>query len=145
VARNEYITLLQQTEPEATDAQLQAALVKRAVEGVIRVLSMRDDKQPLTSLVKQGTLGEDVWTQFTVSEKELESEIMAIIEEANTFKKGWGSTILQTASEMVCHSLWLKFILTAEEREREIESNQRVRRFNVEDESVIDFFLSRLT
>ena len=101
VARNQYIALLQQTEPEATDTQLQAALLKRAVEGVVRVLSMREDKQVLASLVKQGTLGDDVWVQFTVSEKELESEILAIIEEANTFKKGWGSTILQTASELV--------------------------------------------
>ncbi|GJJ68249.1 translocation protein SEC66 [Entomortierella parvispora] len=118
VARNEYITLLQQTEPEATDAQLQAALLKRAVEGVIRVLSMREDKQVLANLVKQGTIGDDVWIQFTVSEKELEAEIMAIIEEANTFKKGWGNTILQTASEVVMNE---KARLTEEATKRKKE------------------------
>ncbi|KAF9353496.1 translocation protein S66 [Mortierella sp. AD094] len=102
-ARQQYINLLQQTEPEATEAQLKTALMHRAIEGVVRVLSMREDKQVLANLVKQGTLGDDVWMQFTVSEKELEEEIMAIIAEANTFKEGWGQTILQTASEMVMH------------------------------------------
>ncbi|KAG0330149.1 translocation protein S66 [Dissophora globulifera] len=98
-----YISLLQQTEPEATDAQLRAALLRRAMEAVTRVLSMREDKQVLANLVKQGTVGDDIWTEFTVSEKELEYEIMAIVEEANTFKERWGQTILQTASEMVMH------------------------------------------
>ncbi|KAF9026584.1 translocation protein S66 [Haplosporangium bisporale] len=88
VARNQYIALLQ-AEPEATDNQLMAALLRRAMEDVVRVLSMREDKQVLANLVKQGTLGDDIWTQFTLSEKELEAEIMA--------------TILQTASEMVMH------------------------------------------
>ncbi|KAG0091941.1 translocation protein S66 [Podila epicladia] len=102
VARNQYIALLQ-AEPEASDNQLMAALLRRAMEDVVRVLSMREDKQVLANLVKQGTLGDDIWTQFTLSEKELEAEIMAVIEEANTFKEGWGQTILQTASEMVMH------------------------------------------
>ncbi|KAF9916664.1 translocation protein S66 [Lobosporangium transversale] len=103
VARNQYIALLQQEEPEATETQLVAALLRRAMEDVNRVLSMREDKQVLANLVKQGTLGDDIWTQFALSEKELEAEIMALIEEANTFKEGWGQTILQTASEMVMH------------------------------------------
>ncbi|KAG0041936.1 translocation protein S66 [Gryganskiella cystojenkinii] len=102
-ALNQYVALLQQTEPEASETQLTAALLRRAMEDVVRVLSMREDKQVLANLVKQGTVGDDIWTQFTLSEKELEAEIMAVIEEANTFKEGWGQTILQTASEMVMH------------------------------------------
>lgn len=101
LAKKDYITLLQQTEPEATDEQLMKALLLRAKEDVVRVLSMREDKQVLSRLVKQGTVGDDIWTEFTLSEKELESEIIAVIEEANTFKNGWGQTILQSASEMV--------------------------------------------
>ncbi|ORZ16082.1 Sec62/63 complex, subunit Sec66 [Lobosporangium transversale] len=101
-ARAHYMALLQQTEPqEATDAQLKAALLRRAMEAVNRVLSMREDKPVLTSLSKQGILGDDIWNEFSLAEKELEQEIMAIIEEAETFKEGWGETILQTASEMV--------------------------------------------
>ncbi|KAF9576411.1 translocation protein S66 [Mortierella alpina] len=103
VSRNQYIALLQQTEPEATDTQLTAALLRRAMEDVNRVLAMREDKQVLANLVKQGTVGDDIWAQFTLAEKEIEAEIMAVIEEANTFKEGWGQTILQTASEMVQH------------------------------------------
>ncbi|KAF9196509.1 translocation protein S66, partial [Haplosporangium sp. Z 27] len=101
--RQQYFDLLQQTEPEATEAQLKSALLRRAIEGVERVFSMREDKQILSNLVKQGVLGDDIWMQFTVAEKEIEEEILAIIEEANTFKEGWGQTILQTASEMVLH------------------------------------------
>ncbi|KAF9952448.1 translocation protein S66 [Mortierella alpina] len=103
VSRNQYIALLQQTEPEATDTQLTAALLRRAMEDVNRVLAMREDKQVLANLVKQGTVGDDIWAQFSIAEKEIEAEIMAVIEEANTFKEGWGQTILQTASEMVQH------------------------------------------
>ncbi|KAG0216361.1 translocation protein S66 [Mortierella sp. NVP41] len=103
IARSQYIALLQQEEPEATETQLTAALLRRAMEGVVRVLSMREDKQVLANLVKQGTVGDEIWTQFTLSEKELEAEIMAIVEEANTFKENWGQTILQSASEMVMH------------------------------------------
>ncbi|KAF9164779.1 translocation protein S66 [Actinomortierella ambigua] len=103
VPRNQYIALLQQSEPEASEVQLTAALLRRAMEDVVRVLSMREDKQILANLVKQGTLGEDIWTQFTLAEKELEAEVMDVIAEANTFKEGWGQSILQTASEMVMH------------------------------------------
>ncbi|KAF8978453.1 translocation protein S66 [Entomortierella lignicola] len=101
--RQQYFDLLQQTEPEPTEAQLKSALLRRAIEGVERVFSMREDKQILSNLVKQGVLGDDIWMQFTVAEKEIEEEILAIIAEANTFKEGWGQTILQTASEMVLH------------------------------------------
>ncbi|KAG9065234.1 translocation protein S66 [Linnemannia hyalina] len=103
IPKSQYIALLQQTDPEATETQLKAALLRRAVEGVARVLSMREDKQVLASLVKQGTVGDDIWIEFTLSEKELEQEIMAIVAEANTFKEGWGQTILQTASEVLMH------------------------------------------
>lgn len=108
-AKKDYITLLQQIDPEATDEQLMKALLIRAMEGVVRVLSMREDKQVLSRLVKQGTVGDDIWTEFTLSEKELEAEIIAIIEEANTFKDGWGQTILKTASDMV-RGLFERFI-----------------------------------
>ncbi|KAF9347511.1 translocation protein S66, partial [Mortierella sp. NVP85] len=100
VSRNQYIALLQQTEPEATDNQLMAALLRRAMEDVTRVLSMREDKAVLANLVKQGSVGDDIWTQFTLSERELDAEVRALIEEAETFKDGWSQTILQTASEM---------------------------------------------
>lgn len=101
VSRNQYIALLQQTEPEATDNQLMAALLRRAMEDVRRILSMREDKPVLANLAKQGTIGDDIWTQFTLSEREMDAEIRALIEEAETFKEGWSQTILQTASEMV--------------------------------------------
>ncbi|KAG0232605.1 translocation protein S66 [Mortierella sp. GBA43] len=103
VPRDQYIALLQQSEPEATETQLMAALLRRAMEDVTRVLAMREDKPALVSLIKQGTVGDDILNQFALAEKEMESEIMAVIAEANTFKEGWGNTILNSASEMLAH------------------------------------------
>ncbi|KAF9277273.1 Sec62/63 complex, subunit Sec66 [Linnemannia elongata] len=127
IARSQYIALLQQEEPEATETQLTAALLRRAMEGVVRVLSMREDKQVLANLVKQGTVGDDIWTQFTLSEKELEAEIMAIVEEANTFKENWGQSILQTASEMVMHEKTKQMQKELEHRKEEEARKQAVR------------------
>jgi translocation protein SEC66 len=75
--------------------------MRRAIEVVKRIISMREDKPLLSGLVKQGVIDDDTWMEFTASEKELEFEIREIVEEANTFKEGWGHTILQSASEMV--------------------------------------------
>ncbi|KAG0297403.1 translocation protein S66 [Linnemannia gamsii] len=127
IARSQYIALLQQDEPEATETQLTAALLRRAMEGVVRVLSMREDKQVLANLVKQGTVGDDIWTQFTLSEKELEAEIMNIVEEANTFKENWGQSILQTASEMVMHEKTKQMQKELEVRREEEARKQAVR------------------
>ncbi len=35
-----------------------------------------------------------------VAEKELEAEIVDVLQEANTFRQGWGGMIFQTATEM---------------------------------------------
>lgn len=38
--------------------------------------------------------------RFTAAEKELEAEIVDVVQEANTFRQGWGGMIFQTATEM---------------------------------------------
>lgn len=39
-------------------------------------------------------------SRFAAAEKELEAEIMDVVQEANTFRQGWGQMIFQTATEM---------------------------------------------
>ncbi|KAF9946648.1 translocation protein S66, partial [Modicella reniformis] len=123
-ALSKYIALLQQEEPEATETQLKSALLRRAIEAVTRIFTLREDKPVLAGLVKQGTVGDDTWMEFTLSEKELELEIMAIIAEANTFKEGWGQTILQTASEMVIHERTKNMEKEMKAKKEEDERNQ---------------------
>lgn len=109
IARNKYIALLQQEEPEANENQLLGALLRRAMEDVRRLLVMREDRPVLASLIKQGTIGDEIWTQFSIAEKEIEAEMVALLHEGETFKEGWGQGILQTASEMVSIVFFLPF------------------------------------
>lgn len=101
--RNTYITLLQKTDPPASDALLKAALVRRAMADVIRVIRIREDKPALQSLLQKGSIGDDLWNSLLNAEKELEAEIMEVVAEANSFVEGWGQVIFPTANEMIAN------------------------------------------
>ncbi|KAI0242646.1 Translocation protein S66, partial [Massospora cicadina] len=64
---------------------------------------MREQKPPLTTLLKNGSIGEEVWNSFCLAESALEEELVEVMQEADTFNEGWGQTIYQTASEMFGH------------------------------------------
>ncbi|KAI9296245.1 hypothetical protein K502DRAFT_364302 [Neoconidiobolus thromboides FSU 785] len=97
-----YIKLLS-ADPPVDDYLLKAALLRRAMTVVERVLKMREQKPPLSQLLKNGSIGEDVWNSFLLAEAELETEVVEVMEEADTFNEGWGQSIYQTASEMHGH------------------------------------------
>lgn len=99
--RDVYISLLQQTDPPAPDYVLKAALLRRAVTDITRIHSMREDKQAATVLVQKGSVGDDLLTRLLAAEKELETEVLEVVGEANSFKEGWGTYIFQTANEML--------------------------------------------
>ncbi|EPQ58352.1 hypothetical protein GLOTRDRAFT_126847 [Gloeophyllum trabeum ATCC 11539] len=101
VERNQYITLLQQTDPPANETLLKAALLRRAVADVQRILKIREDKPALQLLLQKGSVGDDLWNSLLAAEKEMEAEILEVVAEANTFVEGWGQIIFQTASEMI--------------------------------------------
>jgi len=97
------VTLLQRTGPPASDALLKAALVRRAIADVQRILRIREDKPALQNLLQKGSVGDDLWNSLLTAEKELEAEIVEVHAEANTFVEGWGQVLFQTASEMVAN------------------------------------------
>jgi len=99
--RDIYITLLQQTDPPASEALLKAALLRRAVANVSRAFRVREDKTALNNLLVKGSIGDDLWNSFLGAEKELEAEIYEVITEANSYVEGWGSIIFQSASEIL--------------------------------------------
>ncbi|KAJ2913744.1 hypothetical protein MD484_g6675, partial [Candolleomyces efflorescens] len=101
--RNAYITLLQQTDPPASDSLLKSALVRRAMADVQRVLRIREDKPALQNLLQKGSIGDELWNSLLAAEKELEVEIMEVISEANSFVDGWGQVIFPTANEMIAN------------------------------------------
>lgn len=95
------MTLLQQTDPPASDALLKAALIRRAIADVNRVLRLREDKPALQGLLQKGSVGDDLWNSCLAAEKEMEAEIIEVMHEANSFVQGWGQIIFTTAGEMV--------------------------------------------
>ena len=68
---------------------------------VKRVVKLREDKPALQNLVQKGSVGDDLWNAMLAAEKELEAELLEVINEANSFVPGWGQIIFQTAGEMV--------------------------------------------
>jgi len=82
---------------------LKAALVRRAIADVQRILRIREDKPALQNLLQKGSVGDDLWNSLLAAEKELEAEIVEVHAEANTFVEGWGQVLFQTASEMVAN------------------------------------------
>jgi translocation protein SEC66 len=101
--RNVYVTLLQKTDPPASDQLLKSALVRRAMADVLRVLRLREDKPALQALLQKGSIGDDLWNSLLAAEKELEAEIMEVVAEANSFVEGWGQVIFPTANEMIAN------------------------------------------
>jgi translocation protein SEC66 len=101
--RDTYVTLLQRTDPPASDALLKAALVRRAIADVQRILRLREDKQALQNLLQKGSVGDDLWNSLVAAEREIEAEIVEVHAEANSFVEGWGHLLFQTASEMLAN------------------------------------------
>ncbi|CAG8564340.1 11045_t:CDS:2, partial [Scutellospora calospora] len=87
--RDIYISLLQQTSPPATELQLKAALLRRAMTDVERILRLKEDRPALASLVQKGSVGDDLWISFLKAEQELQQDIMEVAAEADTFKEDW--------------------------------------------------------
>lgn len=114
-SRDLYITLLSSQNTSNTDEEkkennteklqvtenlLKSALLLRATEDVKRIWRIRDDKMALTSLHQRGLVGDETMARFAAAEKELEAEIVDVVQEANSFKLGWGGMIFATATEM---------------------------------------------
>jgi translocation protein SEC66 len=98
-----------------------AALLRRAMDDVRLIWSIRDAKAALNTLLQRGQIGDELWERFLTAEKELEAEIVEVVGEANTFQEGYGNQIFGIASEMVSHERW-KEVYTKIPAERAAES-----------------------
>ncbi|OZJ06385.1 hypothetical protein BZG36_00675 [Bifiguratus adelaidae] len=98
--REKYISLLS-AEPAVPEYHLKTALLRRAMEDVKRLAQLQQEKPALQQLQRQGTIGDDLWLQFTVTEQELMRELQEVVAEANTYKAGWGQYIVTTAAQML--------------------------------------------
>lgn len=110
--RNIYLSLLhmepeagQEKAPKIPDSVVRAALLRRAVEDIRRIIQIRTSKQALNTLLQRGSVGEDLNQRFQAAEKEIEEELRDVVNEANALAPGWGQVIFQSANEIAANSV----------------------------------------
>ncbi|KAI2614603.1 Sec62/63 complex, subunit Sec66 [Hypoxylon fragiforme] len=110
--RNIYLTLLhmepepgQEKAPKIPDSVIRAALLRRAVEDIRRIIQIRTSKQALNTLLQRGSVGDDLNQRFSRGEKEIEEEVRDVVAEANALAPGWGQTIFQSANEIAANTM----------------------------------------
>ncbi|CAK7562247.1 MAG: Translocation protein S66 [Sporothrix epigloea] len=110
--RNVYLSLLHM-EPEpgsekpqkVPDTVIRAALLRRAVEDIHRIIQIRTGKQACQSLLQRGSVGDDLWQRFLRAEKEMEDELRDVVLEANALVPNWGQFIFQSANAIAANEL----------------------------------------
>ncbi|KAI0872094.1 Sec62/63 complex, subunit Sec66 [Hypoxylon argillaceum] len=110
--RNIYLSLLhmepeagQEKTPKVPDSVIRAALLRRAVEDIRRIIQIRTSKQALNTLLQRGSVGEDLNQRFLAAEKEIEEELRDVVNEANALAPGWGQVIFQSANEITANTV----------------------------------------
>jgi translocation protein SEC66 len=84
--RNIYLSLLheepaegQGKAPKVPESLLRAALLRRAVEDIHRIIQIRSAKQACSTLLQRGSVGDDLWQRFQRAEKEMEEELRDVV------------------------------------------------------------------
>ncbi|TVY17952.1 Translocation protein sec66 [Lachnellula arida] len=113
--RNIYLSLLhlepeqgKEKSPAVPESIIRAALLRRAVEDIHRIIQIRSAKQACSTLLQRGSVGDDLWQRFERAEKEMEDELRDVVTEANALTPNWGQTIFQSANEIAAGTLLRK-------------------------------------
>ncbi|KAG8623179.1 hypothetical protein KVT40_008155 [Elsinoe batatas] len=117
--RNIYLSLLhiEPSDPSSTppgsgkslsavpESIIKAALMRRAVEDVHRIIQVRNAKPALQTLLQRGSVGEELWQRFLRAEQDIEEEVKDVVNEANALAPNWGQVIFQSANEIANNQL----------------------------------------
>lgn len=89
--RDIYLSLLHMDPAEASDSEkklaripdsvLKAALLRRAVQDIERIVQLRTSKPALQHLMQRGSVGDELWQRFLRAEKEMEEEVKDVVNE----------------------------------------------------------------
>jgi len=71
----------QEKAPKVPESVLRAALLRRAVEDIKRLIQIRSAKQAGTTLLQRGSVGDDLWQRLLRAEKEMEEELRDVVME----------------------------------------------------------------
>jgi len=86
------------------ESVLRAALLRRAVEDINRIIQVRTAKQACSTLLQKGSVGDDLWQRFLRAEKEMEEELRDVVMEVRD------STILEIAEANFQRRMRLRLI-----------------------------------
>ena len=94
--RNIYLSLLHLDPAEASDggdsekklkqvpdSVLKAALLRRALEDIRRIVQLRTSKPALQTLLQRGSVGDELWQRFLRAEKDMEEEVKDVVNEVH--------------------------------------------------------------
>lgn len=88
--RNIYLSLLhlepeegKEKSPAVPESVIRAALLRRAVEDIHRIIQIRSAKQACSTLLQRGSVGDDLWQRFERAEKEMEDELRDVVTEVS--------------------------------------------------------------
>lgn len=76
-------------EPRPNENVLRAALLRWASETIRRTIKLKESEPFMTKMYQDGSIGDDLWTRFTISQKLEELEIQQVVKEVESLKKGW--------------------------------------------------------
>jgi len=109
--RNIYLSLLhlepeegKEKAPAVPESVLRAALLRRAVEDIHRIIQVRSAKQACSTLLQRGSVGDDLWQRFLRAEKEMEEELRDVVMEVSGYGTMLG-TLLTAVGECPCTQL----------------------------------------
>lgn len=65
------------------DSIIRAALLRRAVEDIHRIIQIRNAKPALQTLLQRGSVGDELWQRFQRAEQEIEEEVKDVVSEVS--------------------------------------------------------------
>lgn len=77
--------------------------MRRAIADVQRLVRIREDKPALQMLLQKGAIGDDIFNSLTTAENEIQTELVEVVQEANSFVPNWGQWIFPSASEFIAN------------------------------------------
>jgi translocation protein SEC66 len=67
--------------PRVPDSVIRAALLRRAVEDIHRLIQIKSAKQACNSLLQRGSVGDDLSQRFQRAETEMNEELRDVVTE----------------------------------------------------------------
>ncbi len=69
------------------DSVLKAALLRRALEDIQRIVQLRTSKPALQTLLQRGSVGDELWKRFERAEQEMEEEVKDVVNEVSSLAR----------------------------------------------------------